>query len=611
MRIRPLPDHLVNQIAAGEVIERPSSVVKELVENALDAGATRIEVELEAAGSKLIRVRDNGGGIEADDLPLALTRHATSKIASLDDLERVGSMGFRGEALPSIAAVSHFELVSRRADAAHAWSLSAQDGALGELKPAQHPQGTSAIVRDLFYNVPARRKFLRAERTELSHIEDGLRMLALARPEVAFALGHNGRRLVQWNAGAGAAIESRIAQALDEDFVAGAIRVDEAAAGMHLTGLIGHPTASRGQADRQHFYVNRRAVRDRVVSHAVRQAYADVLFHGRHPAYVLFLELDPSFVDVNVHPQKSEVRFRESRLVHDFLFRSLHRALAATTAGMATADPPLDAATSPAALASATGGTNSSTAAVGAAWSRPTQHGIGFAPRDPVDLLGRLYATPAVPNAEPSAVREPAALPASHEGEAPPLGYALAQLHGVFVLAENASGLVLVDMHAAHERITYERLKASCAAGQPASQLLLVPTAINVSQREADALEEFATEFAAIGFDIDRSGPSSVLVRRVPAALDRADVEQLLRDALADLVAHGASRRIDEFRNELLATVACHAAVRANRRLTLPEMNGLLRQMEATERSDQCNHGRPTWVQLSKGELDKLFLRGR
>ncbi|MBB5016669.1 DNA mismatch repair endonuclease MutL [Rehaibacterium terrae] len=602
MPIRQLPDVLVNQIAAGEVVERPASVVKELVENALDAGATRLDIDLEEGGIRLIRIRDDGGGIASGELPLAVSRHATSKIATLDDLEQVATLGFRGEALPSIASVSRFALISRTADAAHGARLEVDGGRVGEVVPHPHPAGTTVEVRDLFYNVPARRRFLRAERTELGHIEEWLRSLALARPSVELRLNHNGRLLRHYRPlREGADPLARVAEALGEDFTRQCLRVDHAAAGLRLHGWVGLPTASRSSADQQYFYVNGRAVRDRVVAHAVKQAYADVLFHGRHPAFVLFLELDPRRVDVNVHPAKHEVRFRDGRLVHDFVFRTLHEALADTRAGaVATAEAkaPLPAVPS---------------AATRAAWApAPQQGGLGLSVREQVANYAALYGAPAV-----AASIATAPLPAAGEaegeaeGEAPPLGYALAQLHGVYVLAENAHGLVLVDMHAAHERITYERLKRAQEGEGIRAQPLLVPLSLAVSEREADAAEEHADALASLGFELQRSGPQSLSVRSIPVLLDGVDVRQLVLDVLADFIEHGGSRRVEQERNGLLATMACHASVRANRRLTVPEMNALLRDMEATERSGQCNHGRPTWVQLGMADLDKLFLRGR
>ena len=596
MRIQQLPEQLINQIAAGEVIERPASVVKELVENALDAGASRIEVELEAGGVKLVRVRDNGVGIDVEDLPLALTRHATSKIASLEDLESVRSMGFRGEALPSIASVSRFRLVSRTQQASHASELEVDNGQFGQIKPAQHPIGTLAEMRELFFNVPARRKFLRAERTELGHVEDWLRAIALARPEVAITLVHNGRTLLRDEV-SGESPEARVDAMLGEEFLAHSLRIDHSAVGLRLHGHVGLPTAARAQNDRQFFFVNRRLVRDRVIAHAVRQAYADVLFHGRHAAFVLFLDLDPQLVDVNAHPAKTEVRFREQRLVHDFLYRSLHEALAHTRAGQAAtiAAPDLRA-------------------AAPAAFFAPRQAGLGLGVAEPLAAYGQVYgrnASAAPLAADHASFVGDADLQASGANEIPPLGFAIAQLHGIYVLAQNTLGLVVVDMHAAHERITYERLKAQRAAGGVVSQPLLLPTAVAVSRREADAAEEHHGAFLELGIELARSGDTAVMIRRIPLLLDGADVAQLVRDVLAEFVQHESSRRLQEAANELLSTLACHASVRANRRLTLPEMNALLRQMEETERSGQCNHGRPTWVQWSMQDLDRVFQRGR
>jgi DNA mismatch repair protein MutL len=598
--IRQLPPDLVNQIAAGEVIERPSSVVKELVENSLDAGATRIEVDIEQGGARLIRVRDDGGGIGPDDLPLAVASHATSKIGSFDDLEHVASMGFRGEALASVASVARFALTSRLRDADSAFRLEVDGGRVQPVRPAQHPVGTSVEVRDLFFNVPARRKFLRAERTEFAHIDDLLKSLSLARRSVEFRLSNNGKPLRLFRACQDhAAGLLRVAEVLGETFPAQSLRIEHAAAGMLLSGWVGLPTASRAQADGQYFYVNGRLVRDRVVAHAVRQAYADVLFHGRHPAFVLYLELDPAGVDVNVHPAKHEVRFREQRLVHDFLFRSLHEALAQTRAGqMGTAPQPEPVAAPMPAYAYP---------GMGTARSAPfAQSRLSLGLRDePLAGYAALLGEPLASTAAATA------LPAADEREAPPLGFAIAQLKSIYILAENQHGLVLVDMHAAHERITYEKLKAGRACSNLRSQLLLVPLNLSVSAKEAAAAEEHAEALADWGLELTRSGPSTVVVRRIPALLEGADVSQLTIDVLAELAQHGSSRRLQELENELLSTMACHGSVRAGRRLTPPEMNALLREMEATERSGQCNHGRPTWVQLSLGELDRLFLRGR
>lgn len=605
-RIRPLPPELINQIAAGEVIERPSSVVKELVENSLDAGATRIEVDIELGGARLIRVRDDGDGIAADDLPLAVASHATSKIGSFDDLEHVASMGFRGEALASMASVARFAMTSRLRGGDNAFRLEVDSGRMQDVRPAQHPQGTSVEVRDLFYNVPARRKFLRAERTEFAHIDDLLKSLALARGSVEFRLSHNGKSVRVWKAARDeTSMLSRVAEMLGESFPQQSLRIDHASAGMRLSGWVGLPTASRPQADSQYFYVNGRLVRDRVVAHAVRQAYADVLFHGRHPVFVLYLELDPAGVDVNVHPAKSEVRFREQRLVHDFLFRTLHEALAETRAGQHV---PAETST----FSSDTGVASTVVQEV----SRQISSWPSYAPQSRLQLGVREepladYAALLGDVAVEHAPIVSHIMPAVDDGEAPPLGYAIAQLKTIYILAENVHGMVLVDMHAAHERITYEKLKNGRACSNLRSQILLVPLSVPVSAKEAAAAEEHGEALADWGLELSRSGPSAVLVRRIPALLEGADVAELTRSVLSELAQHGSSRQLQELENELLSTMACHGSVRAGRRLTIPEMNALLREMEATERSGQCNHGRPTWVQLGMTELDKLFLRGR
>ena len=606
MTIRQLPDTLINQIAAGEVVERPASVVKELVENALDAGARRIDIDLDEGGMRLIRVRDDGGGIDPAELPLAVQRHATSKIASMDDLESVATLGFRGEALPSVASVSRFRLASRRPADAHGAQLQVEGGRLGEVVPHPHPPGTTVEVRDLFYNVPARRKFLRAERTELSHIEEWLRALALARPDVELRVAHNGKPTRRYRgedllAGDAAAGDARLHDTLGPEFARNALRVDHAGAGLRLHGWIGQPSYNRASTDQQYLYVNGRGVRDRNVAHAVRQAYSDVLFHGRHPAYVLFLELDPRTVDVNVHPAKHEVRFRESRLVHDFVYRALHQALAATRAGGASmAEPRADA-------------------SHGWTMPPPMQGAIGLRVQDAPAAYAGVYGGPrdAVDGGETGTAHAPGQASIAGHPQAPdarghpPLGYAIAQLHGIYILAENADGLIVVDMHAAHERIGYEKLKAAHDGTGLRTQPLLVPAGIAVSEGEADLAEREAATLAALGFEVQRSGPQSLLLRSVPALLAHGDVEALLRDVLADLREHGATRRVQETRDALLATMACHGAVRANRRLGVQEMNALLREMEATERSGQCNHGRPTWARFSLAEMDRWFLRGR
>jgi DNA mismatch repair protein MutL len=601
VQIRQLPDTLINQIAAGEVVERPASVVKELVENALDAGARRIDIDLEEGGVRLIRIRDDGGGIAPEQLPLAVARHATSKIASLDDLESVATLGFRGEALPSIASVSRFSLSSRRAGDEHGAALQVEGGKLGEVVPKAQAAGTTVEVRELFYNVPARRKFLRAERTELGHIEEWLRSLALARPDVELRVSHNGRPSRRYKP---ETLESaaRLNETLGEDFARQALRIEHAAAGLRLHGWIAQPSYSRASADQQYLYVNGRAVRDRNVAHAVKMAYQDVLFHGRQPAYVLFLEIDPTRVDVNVHPAKHEVRFRDTRLVHDFVYRTLQEALADTRAGMAQ--------TLPGQGQTISHPDPSVSYAAARYWSPTQQSPLGLSIGEAPAAYAALYAQPS------QAQSSVQALPVSGNAAIPPLGYAVAQLHGVYILAENADGLIVVDMHAAHERIGYEKLKSAHDGIGLHAQPLLVPLNLAVAEREAEVAEREAETLATLGFDVTRSGPQSLSVRSVPALLAQADPEALLRDVLTDLREHGevssnAGRRVAAARDELLSTMACHGAVRANRRLTVPEMNALLREMEITERSGQCNHGRPTWARFSLAEMDRWFLRGR
>ncbi|MFI8717034.1 DNA mismatch repair endonuclease MutL [Stenotrophomonas sp. NPDC077464] len=620
MTIRQLPDILINQIAAGEVVERPASVVKELVENALDAGATRVDIDLEEGGVRLIRIRDDGGGIAPEELPLAVSRHATSKIASLDDLEAVATLGFRGEALPSIASVSRFTLASRRRSDEHGSALQIEGGKLGEVTPRAHAPGTTVEVRELFYNVPARRKFLRAERTELGHIEEWLRSLALARPDVELRVSHNGKPSRRYKPG-DLYSDARLGETLGEDFAHQAMRVDHSGAGLRLHGWIAQPHYSRASTDQQYLYVNGRSVRDRSVAHAVKMAYGDVLFHGRQPAYVLFLELDPTRVDVNVHPAKHEVRFRDSRLIHDFVYRTLKEALAETRAGMTavgagsegvaeTAAPAHAGAAAGAGYALAGGGGGGGGGMGQPAW-RPQQSPLGLRVADAPSAYAALYARPAGDAALPAMPSEQGLPVTAADSGVPPLGYAVAQLHGIYILAENAEGLIVVDMHAAHERIGYERLKNAHDASGLHAQPLLVPITLAVGERDADTAEREADTLIALGFEITRSGPGSLHVRSIPALLANAEPEGLLRDVLTDLREHGQSRRIASARDELLSTMACHGAVRANRRLTLPEMNALLRDMEITERSGQCNHGRPTWARFSLAEIDRWFLRGR
>ena len=608
-RIHLLSPRLANQIAAGEVVERPASVVKEVLENSLDAGATRVDIDVEAGGSKLIRIRDNGSGMAAQDLPLALARHATSKIESLEDLERVGSLGFRGEALASIGSVSRLTLTSNPAQGSSEGSSAACEGREMdvEVRPAPHPQGTTVEVRDLFFNTPARRKFLRTEKTEFNHLEEVVKRLALSRFDVAFSLRHNGRILHNLKPGTSQAErQRRVATVCGPAFMEQALYIETDLPQFKLWGWVGLPTFSRSQADLQYFFVNGRVIRDRLVAHAVKQAYRDVLYHGRHPAFVLYLELDPAQVDVNVHPTKHEVRFRDGRDVHNFIFSSLHRALADVRPGGAPTDP---------------GGHSDEGMVVDVSTGEITrQGGLSLVSQSAAGSGLQAYggyrapAAPA-PGQAMEQVRDYAQLHRMPEVDGdqavPPLGYALAQLQGIYVLAENAQGLVLVDMHAAHERITYERLKAARADEGIRSQPLLVPRAVAVSQREVQVALEHTRLFSRLGMVVEGGGEESLVIREIPIMLRDSDVEQLLRDVLADLIEFGSSDRIESHLDEILSTMACHGSVRANRRLTIPEMNALLRDMEETERSGQCNHGRPTWTQLSIEELDKLFLRGR
>lgn len=621
--IQTLPPRLANQIAAGEVVERPASVAKELIENALDAGASRVEVEIEQGGARLIRVRDDGGGIDEDQLPLALSRHATSKIHSLDDLEAVNSLGFRGEALASISSVARLTLTSRARGATEGWCVEAEGQDMQtRVSPAAHPQGTTVEVRDLFFNTPARRKFLRTEKTEFSHLEENLRRQALSRFDVGFTLQHNGRAVQSLRpATTERDQQQRVASLCGSQFMEHALSIDVEASGLRLQGWVALPTFSRSQADLQYFFVNGRPIRDRLVAHAVRQAYRDVLYNQRHPAFVLYLEVDPGNVDVNVHPTKHEVRFRDGRLVHDFLFRSLHRALAEVRPGDESTLPSQDGTDSP-----ETGDQSASARAAG----ETVSNGGARTPETPASpsetdaqmaFYGGLHqgggpSANAVREASPtpfiqSRTTTPAGMPEASESETPPLGYALAQLHGVYILAQSADGLVLVDMHAAHERIVYERMKRGVAGEGVTSQPMLVPLTLNVSQREADHAQEYADDMATLGLQLDRLGPETVTVRQIPALLRDADMEQLVRDVLSDLVAQGRSQQVEARIEHLLGTMACYGSVRANRQLTIPEMNALLRDMEATERSGQCNHGRPTWTRMSMGDLDKLFMRGQ
>lgn len=614
--IHLLSPRLANQIAAGEVVERPASVAKELLENALDAGATRIDLEVEEGGVKLLRIRDDGHGIAQDQLPLALERHATSKIVELADLEGVQSLGFRGEALASISSVARLCLTSRTAAASEAWQVEAEGRDMQPtVQPAAHPVGTTVQVCDLFYNTPARRKFLRTEKTEFDHLQEVVRRMALARFDVAFHLRHNGRQVYALHTAADEGSQARrIGQLLGEGFLEQALPIDVERSGLRLWGWVGLPTFSRSQADMQYFYVNGRIVRDKLVGHAVRQAYRDVMYGGRHPAFVLYLELDPNLVDVNVHPTKHEVRFRDGRTVHDFLFSTLNRNLADVRPGDELAAP---AATTSLELPKATGlaggefggqsGLDLLTQPVAGRFQGSSGGGGFYRPQAQAGFSGaqtqayQQYATPLPEDASQI----------SEDEQIPPLGYALAQLKGIYILAENKHGLVLVDMHAAHERVMYERLKTAMAIEGLRGQPLLVPQSMALSEREVDCAEEHADWFAKLGFELQRMGSESLAIRQIPALLKQAQAENLVRDVLSDLMEYGTSDRIQAHINELLATMACHGAVRANRQLTLPEMNALLRDMEVTERSGQCNHGRPTWTQLNLDELDKLFLRGR
>lgn len=635
-RIELLSPRLANQIAAGEVVERPASVAKELLENSLDSGARRIDIEVEQGGVKLLRVRDDGVGISADDLPLALARHATSKIRELEDLEGVLSLGFRGEALASISSVSRLTLTSRTVDASEAWQVETEGRDMApRVQPAAHPVGTSVEVRDLFFNTPARRKFLKTDKTEFDHLQEVIRRLALARFDVGFHVRHNGKSVLSLHEASDEVSRARRVGAIcGPGFLEQALPVDVERNGVRLWGWVGLPTFSRSQADLQYFFVNGRAVRDKLVAHAVRQAYRDVLFNGRHPTFVLFLELEPSGVDVNVHPTKHEVRFREGRMVHDFLYSTLYRAiaevrpedqLAAPAAASEGIQPTgvrptglqagefggqgemrLSAAT----LEQPQGQPYAAPAANGG--SAGAGYGYQYTPRAPQSMplaeakaVYREYFAP-LTNGAPAT----AALP-EQQGDIPPLGFALAQLKGIYILAENAVGLVLVDMHAAHERIMYERLKVAMASEGLSGQPLLVPESLAMSQREADCAEEHAQWFQRLGFELQRLGPETLAIRQIPALLKQAEANRLVQDVLADLMEYGTSDRIQAHLNELLGTMACHGAIRANRRLALPEMNALLRDMETTERSGQCNHGRPTWTQMGVDDLDKLFLRGR
>ena len=591
--IQTLPSHLVNQIAAGEVVERPASVVKELVENSLDAGAKSITVEIEAGGTRLIRVSDDGCGIDRDELSVAVSRHATSKIRNLDDLEKIHSLGFRGEALPSIASVSRLSLCSHHENADHAWKINARDEQ-GPV-PDAAPVGTVIEVRELFYNVPARKKFLRTEQTEYKHIESLFKTLALSHPQVAFKLIHNQKVIYQLRAAnSPAEHQQRLAMLCGKSFAESLIEIDIETEGHRLRGWVALPTFNRSQADMQYFFVNNRMIRDKLISHAVRQAYQDVMFHGRHPAFVLSLDMDSRQLDVNVHPQKHEVRFRNSRLVHDFIYRSLKQALAGVQPEQQIDSPAFAMSNSVQSSAPAM------SQQAGMGFNQFANYGNNRVP----DIREQTAAYTAL-------IQTDNELPVDNEAQVPPLGFAIAQLKGIYILAENSEGLIVVDMHAAHERIVYERMKQNLEQEDVIHQPLLVPISLNVSQAEADLVEEHNAMFMHLGFGIERLGLEQVRVRATPALLKHADSEQLVRDVLADLLEYGQSQRIEEYQNQMLSSMACHASVRANRLLSIDEMNALLRDIEQTERSGQCNHGRPTWKQLSLNALDKFFKRGQ
>lgn len=603
-RIQILSTVLANQIAAGEVVERPASVVKELVENSLDAGATKIDIEIENGGMRLIRVRDNGSGIHQDDLVLALSRHATSKIKQQDDLEQIMTLGFRGEALASISSVSRMMLASS-VGTGSGWQVATQGtDAQPQIQPIAHPQGTTMEVRDLFFNVPARKKFLRTEKTEFDHIDELIRRIALSAFDVGFTLKHNDKMVRQYRqAKSDVEREQRVSVLCGPTFIENAVKIEAEIAGVKLWGWIALPTFSRAQADLQYFYVNGRMVRDKLVTHAVRQAYHDVMFGNRHPAYVLFLEISPTQVDVNVHPTKHEVRFREGRLVHDFIFRSLHDAISNIRPGVEVEPCHSRESGNPSSKIPET--VDVAPAPIKAyAHTPPRQHHMPIKVREQMAAYAKLHedVTPVVKPIMPQLAAEP---------EIPPLGFAIAQLKNIYIIAENAEGLVLVDMHAAHERVIYERMKKSILSQGIVSQPLLIPLTVKMSEREVSCIEEHAETFLRLGMKVERLGKESVVVREVPDVLRDGNMEKLLQDIASDLIVHDKSTRLDEKILELLGTMACHAAVRAQRRLTIPEMNALLRAMETTENSSQCNHGRPTWTKMSLAELDKLFLRGR
>jgi DNA mismatch repair protein MutL len=627
MPIRVLPSELVDQIAAGEVIERAASVVKELVENSLDAGAHRIEIDIERGGVGLIRVRDDGGGIAADELPIAISRHATSKIASLDDLEAITTLGFRGEALPSIGSVSRLRVASHPTDAPHASEINVDGAVVSPIRPCAHPAGTTIEVRDLFFNVPARRKFVRSDATELGHIARLVDRMALSRFDVSFRLRNGERVLLDAPATKGGVEEGRLGQILGKDFLVRSVPMEHHAGPVEITGWIGLPTASRGQPDQQFWFVNGRAVRDKLLMNAVRVAYRDVLYGGRHAAYVLYLTVDPRLVDVNAHPSKLEVRFRDSRQIHEFVFRAIERVLANTKPDMTAA---------PAAVAEFSGGAGAGVGrgigiGIGTRGGAGTRSGAGTGVGSDGDTLPYVASLPFYqPSRDPwgveDAVRQSAADSrlafndlslAAQNGQSPgsnsehPLGVALAQLHGIYILSQTRDGLVLVDMHAGHERVLYEQFKAAHAASAPASQQLLEPIVVELKPHELEVILEDRAEWERAGFELDALGATRLALRRVPALLTGENVGEILSSVIRDMETDVHGHHLDGAADKFLGTLACRTAIHAHRRLTLPEMNALLRQMESTDRANQCNHGRPTWTRLSLPELDQLFLRGR
>jgi DNA mismatch repair protein MutL len=609
MRIQLLPTQLINQIAAGEVVERPASVVKELLENCFDAGATHIHIDIEQGGVRLIRLRDDGCGIDKEDLPLALSRHATSKIKCLHDLEQVASMGFRGEALPSISSVARLALISRTADSSCAWRVEA-DGSQHDFhcRPDPHPQGTTVEVQDLFYNTPARRKFLKTANTEFAHIDSLVKKMALSRFDISFVLHHNQREVLNLKAGVlEKQQQQRVISICGAAFIDNALKIDFSASGLRLYGWVGKPTFSRSQADMQYFYVNGRLIKDRLVVHAVKQAYQDVLFHGRHPVFILYLTLDPALVDVNAHPAKLEVRFREGRLVHDFLFSALHRCLAQQRPQTSDSPRVIEQELNFSAIAD-------SSRLKQPIYPRTQQVGLPFR----IAESSPHYAAETPPHPRSSSLQDwqsyanlTPVTAATDAEDCPPLGYALAHLHNIYILSETKTGLILVDTHAAHERVTYERLKRHYQQGTIAQQPLLLPIKVEVTWIAAELAEQQQDFFASLGFELNRIAPQTLLLRAVPALLAKADAAALLKTVLAEIEEYGISQKIQQHSNQVLAKMACHGAVRAGRRLTLDEMNALLREMEKTERIGQCNHGRPTWIALSSEQLGQFFLRGQ